>query len=322
MGHDANNVLPLGTKEKDIAEFLLILGFNRVSNRFFYFYKDDDYKYKSGTSAEIHDKKEIYDKTDNGLIVWTRTQNACSKFDIDFQNFIIKQLRTRFGGYFESDMGRNRYFKYYGAIREKAEAGCYLCYDKLDSDYSLARAYLSIIEQSKPMFNAIPKDLIDQYHPNVMAINMIMPFMATIIEDYFRSLFIALIRYSDRKESFFKNTKINPTYLLKASNGKISLVEALVRTMSFQNIFVICDNFKRLDSRIDIAAILTKPYERRHENLMSTLDRILEHRHSIIHWRKFETNYELVNAYKDLKSMKIAFDKVYDHLIKVYDWAY
>ncbi|TWH60197.1 hypothetical protein DesLBE_4617 [Desulfitobacterium sp. LBE] len=314
MGYDSNNHLSTGINTKEVKEFLIILGYKQISGNIYYFFKDDNYKYLNGVRAEIIEKE------DGRLIVWTRTNIWCTKHDLDFQNFTIKQIRKRFGGNFATDNGTNRYFVPDQPNRVNAEAGCYLAHERLDNDFVTARLYLEMVKQSEDRFKSIPVEYLRKEHPLVVATNMLLPFLVSIIEDYFRNTYVALLKYSERKSNIFKNFRPHPDDLLKVSSSEISIEEAVARTMSFQNINKICSYFKELDPRLDISGTLRKPYRRRKESLFQTLDRILEHRHGIIHWREMIVSYDLKSAYKDIDSIRVALDQVYEYLVNTYEW--
>src|SRR5271169_4114937 len=106
MGCDCTTFFPKGTKSSDVEEFLLLLGFQRGKRGPFsgtmgspyYYYKDDNYRHITGLYAELY-----LDKDDPAqLLLWTRTTIWRSKFDSDFHNQAIKQLKKRFCGYFVS----------------------------------------------------------------------------------------------------------------------------------------------------------------------------------------------------------------------------
>ncbi len=52
-----------------------------------------------------------------------------------------------------------------------------------------------------------------------------------------------------------------PEDLLAISNKELTVETAITKTMSFQNIGKICAYFRDLDTRLDLAGTLKKPYK-------------------------------------------------------------
>jgi hypothetical protein len=130
MGCDATNYLPKNCSKKDVEEFLCLLGYEKLKSKSsldndvtsFYFFKEDDYKYVAGVLCEIYLAKDGTPRVKTHTSIWR------SRYDSDFRNWTIKQLKKRFGGYFISDEGKNRYLKYDGPYIERAEGGSYRAY--------------------------------------------------------------------------------------------------------------------------------------------------------------------------------------------------
>ena len=102
MGYDGVNHLPASTSKRKLIEFIKLLGFQGAGNHY-HFFKDDDYKYLYGVLLRIENKADE-------ILVYTRNPIYCSEYDLKYQNFVMKQLKQYFGGYFYSDYGKNRYF--------------------------------------------------------------------------------------------------------------------------------------------------------------------------------------------------------------------
>lgn len=317
MGLDCINTLSKGTRKRDVIEFLELLGYLNFDNKDFRFYKDDDYKYFEGVSAHIYEDG-------NGLSVGTRTTIWRSKGDSDYHNFTIKQLKKRFGGSFHSDYGKERYLKYSGAVRTKAEAGCYEAFFNFKNNIQKPSMYLHNTE-SKFSIELTPKlvkklPFVASVHPIIFQNNVIIPYVVSCIEDYFKSTYIALLRYSDKKLSVLKNARIMPDDLLSISNKEMSVEDAITKTMSFQNIRKITIYFKELDSNLDFAGVLRKPYRRRKKSLYENLDKIFEQRHLLIHRNIMIPDYFTEHLEKDLDDIEVAIKRIYLHIVAVYNW--
>lgn len=324
MGCDCTNYLPKGTSSLDVEEYMGLLGYEKVErSQFtnpksmpFSFWKDDNYRYTGIYS-------EVAPGDDGGIQVWTRTTIWRSRFDSEYHNYTVKQLKKRFGGYFISDEGKNRYFKNSDEPKiEKAEGGCYAAYSRFHRN--LVRAIAFIMNQSydKDDFFPIRKiDFVDSMNPKIVSTNLVIPFLVSILEDYFRSSYVALLKYSTKKTSIVQNAKLSGPDLLAVSNNELSVEEAVSRWRSFQDIEKINNSFKELDNRIDIHGILKKPYRRRKESFYEALVRLIKQRHELIHRADIDYTYYPENVIKDIDTVGKSIERVYRHLIKLYKWS-
>ncbi len=146
MGHDATNYISKKVKINDLLEFITLLGYVKKSKYEFSFFKEDNYKYMCGIYLVV------YNKGFDDIQVCTHTLFVCSTYDIDFQNFTIKQLKNRFGGYFITDKGKNRYLTINEPEKIGIEAGLFQLHYKLENEISLADAYLMTIDNPNTPF--------------------------------------------------------------------------------------------------------------------------------------------------------------------------
>ena len=317
MGYDSTNTFPKETKRKDVIEFLDLLGFYTFDKKTFYFYKDEDYKYNEGLTAYLVERNGIL-SIDIHTTVWR------SKADSDYHNFTIKQLKKRFGGSFHTDFGTGRYLKPPQFERVKAEAGCYMAFSNFISSMAKAFIYLSDRETSHQIkvTSELIKNapIIASMHPTIISNNLIVPYFVSCIEDYFKNTYVALLKYSDKKLGILKNARILPDDLLSISNNILTVEMAAAKTMSFQNIHKICAYFRDLDTKLDLAGTLKKPYKRRKKSLFDVLNNIFEQRHLLIHRNIMMIDYSRENAMKDLEDIRAAIERIYKKIIDTYNW--
>ena len=309
MGYDATNYLPLSISKKKLISFIKLLGYEGKGN-YYYYYKDDDYKYLYGVLLTLsYDEKSI--------LIFTRTPIYCSYYDLEFQNYTIKQIRDFFGGYFVSDYGKNRYFPNGKDNYPPAQRGCFAAQFSLSNRFADLNIMLQNYNPNKQQ-----EDVLDVFGVNSSALlsNMATTYITSIIENYFRQLYMAMLRYSEKKEKIISSVKINNYDLYKASQGEITIEEMVALSKTFQNIHKIDHYFRELDPKIDIKGTLSKPYHNRKENLFQTLDRILEQRHSMVHRLNIDKSYRQNELKQDIKSVKKALDRVYEHICEIYNW--
>lgn len=106
--------------------------------------------------------------------------------------------------------------------------------------------------------------------------NLSTTYLSSIIENYFRDLYVALIKYSDKKEKIITTSNINKYDLFEVSEGKLTIEDSVALSKSLQNIRKIDSYFRDINSKIDIKGVLSKPYHRRKETLFQTVERVLE----------------------------------------------
>src|ERR1700726_1135761 len=109
--------------------------------------------------------------------------------------------------------------------------------------------------------------VISELNPEVFSNNIIVPYVVSMMEDFLRSTYIALLRYSEKKQSIFKNARLSGEQLTNISNGVLTVEGAVAEMMPFQRLSVVARHFKELDPKIDIAGALKRPFRRRKQTL-------------------------------------------------------
>lgn len=297
--------------KSNVAELLALMGYKKYGD-VFYLGNDEEYKYLSGI------KVWLVKEEDTEWVYRVRTQGFATGYDIHEQNSTIRKLKKYCSAWFVSDMGKNRYFEEERLVKG-AESGCYFAIQKLDNNfeslmYSL-RKYPEDGEGEKLMreFTSAPT-------PNTFNANVYSSFLCSLIEEYFRATYIALLKYSERKEKVIKTIKISSYDLEEISNRTKSIEEACASTLSFQNIHKIVQHFSLLDSKLDLGTPLKRPYHRRKETFYQQIDNILERRHGMIHHMEFDCAYNTEKLLKDIADVKIAFRRVYEYICQRYGW--
>jgi hypothetical protein len=131
-----------------------------------------------------------------------------------------------------------------------------------------------------------------------------------------------LLTYSPRKESFFKSSRIHPRDLIAVSNGVQSLEEAVANALNFQNLERICEAFRMLDMKLDLAAALRRPFRRRNKSLYDSLAAIIDRRHEFIHRNQLDIDYLTKSLEQDIEDLKTAMERVYKTITIIYSWDF
>lgn len=327
MGYDCTSSFPKGTKRNEVEDFLILLGyelFNKKSNddeiiREFSYFEKKDFRSITGIYAHLSQ-----DKLSKEIKLWTRTTIWRSKFDSDFHNHTIKQLKLRFGGHFITDFGKNRYFKFSGVVREKAESGVYHAYSRFENNFKRIHLFINFSDLKNNEKHPIHKDNefidLNYYNPKITTTNIIVPYLLSAIEDFFRSVFIALLIYSENKEKIISNARVQSAELIDIDNGILSVCEAVAKWMNFQEMTKVNQSFKQLDKNIDIQGVLLKPNGRRKETDLQLFERLIDHRHSLIHRAEITIDYYPDDLIKDIRLINRAIWNIYAHIRHVYNW--
>ena len=88
--------------------------------------------------------------------------------------------------------------------------------------------------------------------------NLCIIHLVTIMELYFKCTFITLLKVLYSDQDILSKFKIYSYNKNLYNNGKISLYEAVANSRSFQNIKNICNNFKEINSKIDLENVYKK----------------------------------------------------------------
>ena len=308
MGCDSKNFLPKNVTKKDIQEFLQLLGYEKTSSNYFFQYDKFSREQITGIGAEISNTKPY--------VIHLRTTIWRSVRDHEIHNWTIKQLKKRFGGYFESDEGKNRYLWYSGVERRKSEAGCDLAFYDFKNNIVTMRAFLRILKNSSKEY---PIDDISRYYnPLISSTNIGLPFLISVMEEFLNGCYISLLKYSDLKKTILKKSNIQNELLIEVAEKESSVEEVVCRFKSFQNIDSINKNFRELNSKLNFTDSLKRFHSRRkyHEKLSN----IIEKRHLLIHRFQIDHDYTVTDLEKDINTIEKIVQIFYDRIIEIYGW--
>ena len=314
MGYDATVYIEKTKYSiQSVEELILLMGYKKT--KFGYYCGEDfEYKYASGVSVRIG-KKSLNQQYH---IVFLRSQIWASFYDLQKMNNTLRMLRKYCNAYFISDNGKNRYFVE-GEKLDGVESGCYLAITRLENGFSDLKHSLQKYPEDEENEKFVLEYGIPS--PSVFNSNVYSAFLCALIEEYFRTTYIALLRFSDRKEKVISNAKLSIYDLLYINAGECSFEEAYARILSFQNMDKIVKNFRELDSRLDVGTPLKKPYHRRKRTLYEQLHEIFERRHRMIHHVNMDLDYSKSALSKDIRDTEVAIKRVYTYLCERYGWT-
>ncbi|WP_456703027.1 hypothetical protein [Bradyrhizobium sp. USDA 4449] len=311
-----------------MREFILSLGYKKASGwtRFqglswesYHWFDDTDYRSWSGVELSI-------DKTKDGkLSVSTRTVVSRSYFDLEKQNHTISALRRRFGGSFTTDAGVNRCMRPRSDPPTPAASGCHLAFSRLGQNIGKAVVY----SQARTFPNHKPHAFDNFFsqvglHPENLSGNMLVAFCVSIIEEYLKSCFVALLKYSPQKERFLRGVRLRGDQLARISDGQDSVENAVAETLSFQRISIACKNFEGIDTSLDLAAPLRKPLKERpnQPTLFDMLEGLAEKRNRFVHQASFDLDLNDVSVKQTLHDLALAMERIQRAISERYGWQF
>lgn len=322
MSHTSTSLVASSTTVTQVREIVELLGYKRVSGKFrvprlvgtYFWYDETDYRSWSGVELNI------YKQPTGQVQVDTRSPVSRSYWDLLHQNRTLKLLRDLFGGHFETDAGRNRYWRPDEPPPPPISSGCYLARWRLHNSLGRARIYLI----SRKLEGPIARDksagfaFMDELNPRLLSNNLLVPYMIAVWEEFFRATFTACLRYSKQREAALKWAKLSHSDLEKLVIGSVQVDRSVAEAFSFQRPSAIADTFKLVDSKLDIAGALRKPYRGRKVSLYESIEKLVEGRNSLVHTGELDLTLfdkELKTAMADLTE---AANRAYNYIAKHY----
>ena len=323
MSYESKSILSKGTKLRQVREVIDLLGYKKVN---------DDLKVPNRTDCMMWVEKANY-KTwvgvelgiyrEKGVItVSTRSRLGRSYWDLTHQNKTLKLLKDMFGGYFETDAGRNRYWRPEEKAPSYLSSGCYLSRWQFNNALIKPRLYLQ--QRGLDQKNATPEpsglEFLDQMNPRLFSNNLLLPYLIAIWEEYFKSTFVALMKYSEHREASFKRAKLSQSQLEAIASGHQAVEQAFAESLSFQRPSIVGMNFKLIDPELDIASSLKKPYRRRKKSLYVSIEKIVEMRNNFVHTGQMDTSLTDNSIEQLIRDIEMAVDRAYDAIGEFYNF--
>jgi len=324
MSYTSESFLPESTKLRKLEELIELLGYKTADDslripdrvRSYYWYEYQDYHSYVGVGLSIYVSKH------GAVKVATRSRSGRSYWDLIQQNKTLKLIRDYFGGYFITDAGRNRYWRPDEKPEPPLAAGCFLARWTFHNNLIRAQVYLMNREIKGPI--AIDKssgfDFLDEMNPRVLSNNLLVPYLVAVWEDYFRSTFVAVLKYGSRGTAL-KRVRLSHHSLERVTVGRLSIEQAIADTFSFQRPSSVADNFRLLDPKLDVGAILRKPYRRRKTTLFNSIETLVEDRNLFVHTGRMNLELFDQSLKTTLTDIEAAGNRVYEYIAKHYGFT-
>lgn len=312
MGYDSSIILPKKTKLSELKKFLSILNYHEIEKDYFFYNNNNSEEHFTGVTLTIRKEKSTYLELHVRTTVWTTVA------DTEYTNLTLIEVSKRFGGYFRTKNGKNKTYKFWDKERRGAEAGCFTVFITFRNNLVKPNVFLQHLETYEKERPLTDIWIINDFHPTSIGINITVPFLISVFEEYFRSTFVVLLKWANNKKDIFKSIKINSEDLYDISEGITTVEKLASKYISFQNIISINSAFDKISKDIRFIHLLksTKP-ERKY---FVRLQELINFRHRIIHSNLTNPFYTVKEFRDDIDLIDEICKIFYDKLIEINSW--
>lgn len=325
MSYTSESVLPRSAKLAQLEELIVLLGYRRGEDGLkvparigSYFWHDkEDFRSYAGVGLDI------YRRLHGPIKVTTQSSAGRSYWDLTQQNKTIKLIHNLFGGHFITDAGRNRCWRPNRRPPSPLASGCFIARSRFHSGLGRARIYLMSRKLEGPIAQekASGLEFMDELNPRILSNNFLLPYVVALWEDYFRSTFAAALKYSKQRESALKRARLSHSNLEQVALGTHSIERAIAESFSFQRPTSIAENFRLLDPKLDIGAVLRKPYRRRKKSLFDSIEQLVEDRHVFVHTGRMNIKFFDPQLQTTLSDIEVAVNRAYECVAAYYGFV-
>lgn len=309
---------------KKVKEVIELLGYVPVDDRIYKDHKgsymwSETRDYQSWVGVEL----TLFKAKSEPVVVYTRSRAGRSYWDLIQQNKTLRLVRDLLGGSFTTDAGKNRYWHPDEPPPKPVASGCYLARWRFHNALIKPRMYLSQRGLDQPNAKSDPTGhwLIDDMNPRFFSNNLLIPYLIAIWEDFLKSSFIAMLRYSPQREAALKRARLNHNHLEMIAAGTSTIEVALAESLSFQRPSVVADNYKLIDPQFNLSTPLRKPYRRRKESLFEAIDGYVELRNEFVHTGRMDAKLTDKRVAKAMDDFEVAVDRCYSAFGKQFNFA-
>jgi hypothetical protein len=156
--------------------------------------------------------------------------------------------------------------------------------------------------------------------PRALSNSMVLPRIVALMEAFWRSLFVALLRYSESKEQALGRTRLSTDQLVRIAAGELSVEAAAAEGLSFQSLRKVSQHLRLVAPSLDFEGILRRPYRRRRVSLFESLQAFVEERHRFIHIAELQDQITEPSLLRTLSDTREAARRICFRLAEIYRW--
>lgn len=326
------NYIPSEIKIKNLYWIIKSLGYEEVAvsaelkkhytKMYFWMPQDKNLTY---VGVELNIAKE----EDNKIAIETRTRAGRSSLEIKHQNFTIKTIKDFFGGNFDTDYGKNKYFSETDCEPESTPISMALFIQRWILKNALGPVQIYMSHIKKNFIKDLPAGHIfsdkigvlpefDVMRPSVLSNNILLPYIIGAWENYLKNSFLAILKYGNTENKIIRPDRLSADDLLNVKNGVCGIEECIVEKLSFQRPPTVIMNYQNLDKGLDINSAFMKPYKRRKEKLYDAINNLVSLRNQIVHNGRMDITLTQKDVEKFLENIIEVSNRIYKLFGKQY----
>lgn len=315
MSYCSDNRLPSNTSINRLLEVIELLGYQKASLPFKIENRIGSYMWLGNDNAIsfVGLELDIYREKDC-ISVQTRTRVGRSYWELQWQNKTISILKALFGGSFSTDQGVNQYMRNEEPEPSKVSSSLYMARWIFNNAVMKPKVFLDSIQMTGDIAREERTEFpwLDSFNPRILSGNMIIPYLIGCWESYFRNSYVAILKFSEGvSENALRRCNLSSKELLMVVKHEVALEDLIADSLSFQRPSIIAENFRQINSRIDLAAWLRKPYHRRKKTLFDSITEIVSIRDSLVHTGNVDLSIMDKQIQSIINDLTAAVDRVY-----------
>ena len=316
MSYESESVLPKTATLVNVQEIVELLGYQKSTSSLhvpnlvdsYHWYEEEDYR--SFVGVELG----IYRDPSGEITVTTRSREGRSYWDLTQQNKTLRLIRDLLGGKFTTDAGRNRCRRPDESPPTPLSSGCFLARWRFHNALMKAQIYLTSRKLEGPIARETTSGFafMDDLNPRLLSNNLLLPYVVAIWEEYFRSTFVATLRYTKQREAAFKRARLSHRQMEHVALGSRPIERAVAESFSFQRPSDIANNFRLLDQNLDLGAAMRKPYRRRKTPLFDSIEKLIEDLNEFVHTGRMNMKFFDTQLKSALSDMEATVNRAYE----------
>jgi hypothetical protein len=157
-------------------------------------------------------------------------------------------------------------------------------------------------------------------NPEVFMSNVLTTYLVSAMEDYFKSSYIALLTYTERKPTILKGIRLSGEQLAQISAATLTVEQAAAEVLPFQRLAAVGRHFADIDPKLDVMAPLKRPYRGRKVNLLDRLESLVTRRHALIHDMHIDADLDRKRLEGHIHDLTVGISRVYKGVTGHYGW--
>ena len=281
----------------------------------YHWFEKKDYLSKTGVEITIFKVTEDHKKYARGnWALHLRNTYSATWHDVNMLNHILRTAKQKFGGDIYGDYGKNRYAPLWEDRSNAMSRGiawvCEMTHHNISAvTFSLPK---EIINHKK---NYGELELVLKSHdPSRVIYNGLIPFLVSILEFYFKNIFIIGLKYDSSANLKIANHSQKVSFIDLQNN--VDSEELIAESYTFQNMRQAKKAFNEwLD--IDIEAIISTNTS--NNDLWNKLESLIKYRHEIVHHLGVDTQLSRDNFIEQSKVVTDILETLVAHFSKKYE---